>query len=155
MSLLGTIPTGTGNGWCSAVVTISGVYSTWGGTAGAITIANTGSLSSTFAMSMPAAPSGLLCADLTLKVTDLNSLAPDTGTVYGPTALTTAMPLTSIYSNAATPSLNWTGNGAAGTGTGATANTFTLTVGPGSGLVNDATDQGTNCTFNVLFTQAA
>jgi hypothetical protein len=153
LSLTAT-PISTGSNWCSAVITINGVWSGWTAQTGTIKIANTGSLTSTFQVSM-AAGTGGLCADLTLKVTDLNSLAPYTVPVYGPTALTTAMPLTSIYSNAATPSLNWTGNGAAGTGTGATANTFTLTVGPGSGLVNDATDQGTNCTFNVLFTQAA
>ena len=154
LSLTAT-PISTGSNWCSAVITINGVWSGWTAQTGTIKIANTGSLTSTFQVSM-AAGTGGLCADLTLKVTDLNSLAPDTGTVYGPTALTTAMPLTSIYSNAATPNLNWTGNGAAGTGTGATANTFTLNVAPRNpAFSNDSTDQGTSCSFNVLFTQAA
>ena len=52
-----------------------------------IIIANTGSLKSTFTLNLPAAASGGLCADLTLKVTDLNSTAPDTGTVINTTAL--------------------------------------------------------------------
>jgi hypothetical protein len=155
VSLLGTIPTGTGNGWCSAVVTISGVYSTWGGTTGAITIANTGSLSSTFAMSMPAAPSGLLCADLTLKVTDLATTAPDGGTRYAAAALSTTMGTTHLYNDAPTPNLTWTGGGAPATGTGATGNTFTLTVGTGSSFSTRSSDAGQSCTFSVLFTQAA
>ena len=155
LSLTAT-PISTGSNWCSAAITVTGVWSGWTAQTGTITIANTGSLASTFVMSMPAAGTGGLCADLTLKVTDLNSVAPDTGTVYGPTALTTAMPLTSIYSNAATPSLSWTANGAAAAGTGATANTFTLNVAPRNpAFSNDSTDQGTSCSFNVLFTQAA
>jgi hypothetical protein len=155
VSLLGTIPTGTGNGWCSADVTVTAVNSTWGGTTGTITIANTGSLSSTFVMSMPAAPSGSLCADLTLKVTDLATTAPDGGTPYATAALSSTMGTTHIYNDAATPSLTWTGGGAPGTGTGATGDTFTLTVGTGSGFSTHSTDAGQSCTFSILFTQSA
>ena len=155
VSLLGTVPVGAGNGWCSAVVSISPVNSTWGGTTGTITIANTGSLSSTFVMSMPAAPSGSLCADLTLKVTDLATTAPDLGTPYAATALSTTMGTTHIYNDAGTPSLTWTGGGAPATGTGPTGDTFTLTVGTGASFSTRSTDAGQSCTFSVLFTQSA
>ena len=51
VSLLGTIPTTTGTGWCAAAVTISGVDpANWTGTSGTIKIANTGSLKSTFTL---------------------------------------------------------------------------------------------------------
>ena len=155
VSLIGTIPVGAGNGWCSAVITVNAVSSTWGGTTGVITIANTGNLPSTFSMSMPAAPSGSLCADLTLKVTDLATTAPDAGTPYAVTALSTTMGATNIYNDAPTPILTWTGGGAPATGTGATGNTFTLTVGTGAAYSTHSADQGTNCTFSVLFTQVA
>jgi hypothetical protein len=155
VSLLGTIPIGAGNGWCSAVISVTAINSTWSGQNGTIKIDNTGSLTSTFSMSMPAAPSGSLCADLTLKVTDLNSTAPDTGTVYPVTALSSTMSATSLYSNASTPSLNWTGNGTAGAGTGATGNTFTLAVAPGGSYGGHSTDAGQSCTFSILFTQGA
>jgi hypothetical protein len=157
VSLLGTIPIGAGNGWCSAVISVTAINSTWSGQNGTIKIDNTGSLTSTFSMSMPAAPSGSLCADLTLKVTDLNSTAPDTGTVINTTALNSAGLTTpvSLYSNASTPSLSWTGGGVAGTGTGATADTFSVAMTPGTGFASDYADQGTSCTFGLLFTQTA
>ncbi len=158
VSLLGTIPTTTGTGWCSATITVGNADpATWTGTTGSIIIANTGSLKGTFTLALPAAASGGLCADLTLKVTDLNSTAPDTGTVIPTTALTAAGLTTgvSLYSNAATPSLSWTGGGVAGTGTGVTANTFTVAVNPGGSFTSNAADQGTTCTFGLLFSQTA
>jgi hypothetical protein len=156
-SLLGSIPT-SGTGWCAATISVSGVDpATWTNTIGTIVIANTGNLKSTFTLNLPAAASGGLCADLTLKVTDLNSTGPDTGTVIATTALTTAGLTTpvNLYSNAATPSLSWTGGGVAGTGTGATADTYTVTVTAGAGFAGDYADQGTSCTFGLLFSQTA
>ena len=158
VSLLGTIPVSVGTGWCAATITVANADpATWTGTTGTIIIANTGSLKSTFTLALPAAASGGLCADLTLKVTDLNSTAPDTGTVIATTALTTGSLTTgvSLYSNASTPSLSWTGGGVAGTGTGATADTYTVTVAPGGGFANGYADQGTSCSFGLLFSQTA
>jgi hypothetical protein len=159
VSLLGTIPTTTGTGWCAATVTISGVDpANWTSTVGTIKIADTGSLKSTFTLSMGTggqAPSGSLCADVTLGVTDLNTVAPDTGTVWAPTALTGTFTATSLYSNATTPSLSWLGGGTAGSGTGATANTFTVTAAPGSGFATHYADAGASCTFGLLFSQTA
>ena len=159
VSLLGTIPTTTGTGWCAAAVTISGVDpANWTGTNGTIKIANTGSLKTTFTLSMGTggqAPTGGLCADVTLKVTDLNTVAPDTGTVWVTTALNGTFTAAPLYSNAATPSLSWTGGGTAGSGTGATADTFTVAVAPGGGFVNNSADAGTSCSFGLLFSQTA
>ncbi|MGD1034385.1 MAG: hypothetical protein ABR977_08125 [Candidatus Dormibacteria bacterium] len=158
VSSLGVIPT-SGTGWCAATITVAGVDpATWTGTTGTIVIANTGSLKSTFTLNLPAAGSGGLCADVTLKVTDLNTTVPDTGTVVAATALNTAALTTpvSLYSNATTPSLSWTNGGVAGTGTGATANTFTVTVAPiVPNFANDYADQGTSCSFGLLFSQTA
>ena len=159
VSLLGTIPTTTGTGWCAAAVTISAVDpANWTGTSGTVKISNTGSLKSTFTLSMGTggqAPTGGLCPDLTLKVTDLNTIAPDTGTVWNTTALNGTFTSVGLYSNAAAPILSWTGGGAAGGGTGATANTFTVAVAPGAGFANDSTDAGLTCTFGLLFSQTA
>jgi hypothetical protein len=156
VSSLGTIPTsssGVAGGWCNAAISITGINSIWTGTTGTITVTNTGSLASTFTMQMPAAPSGSLCADLTLKVTDPDTGAP--GTPYAATALSSTMGATSLYNNAATPSLSWTGGGTAGTGAGATGNTFTLTIGVSGTYPTDSTDAGQSCAFNLLFTQSA
>ena len=157
VSNLGTIPT-SGVGWCAATITVANVDpATWTNTVGTIVIANTGNLKSTFSLNLPAAASGSLCADVTLKVTDPNITAPDTGTVIATTALSTAGLTTpvSLYSNAGTPSLSWTGGGVAGTGTGATADTYTVTMAPGAGFPTDYADQGTSCTFGLLFSQTA
>jgi hypothetical protein len=156
-SNLGTIPT-SGTGWCAATISISGVDpANWTNTVGTIIIANTGTLKSTFTLNLPAAASGGLCADLTLKVTDLNSTVPDTGTVIATTVLSSAGLTTpvNLYSNAGTPSLNWTNGGVAGTGTGVTADTYTVTVTAGAGFANSLTDAGTSCTFGLLFSQTA
>ena len=156
LSSLGTVPTtgsGVAGGWCNAAIAVTGVSSTWTGTTGTITVANTGNLASTFTMNMPAAPSGSLCADLTLKVTDPDTGAP--GTPYAATALSSTMGLTNLYNNAGTPSLTWTGGGTAGTGAGATGNTFTLTIGVSGTYATDSTDAGQSCSFNLLFSQSA
>ena len=157
VSNLGSIPT-SGTGWCAATISVANVDpATWTSTVGTIIIANTGNLKSTFTLALPAAASGGLCADLMLKVTDLNTTNPDTGTVIANTALTTAALTTGVnlYSSATTPSLSWTGGGVAGTGTGATADTYTVTVTPGGSFGSDYADQGTSCTFGLLFSQTA
>ena len=158
VSSLGVVPT-SGTGFCLATITIAGVDpANWTSTVNTIKIANTGSLKSTFTLSMGTvlqAPTGSLCADVTLGVTDLNSGSPDNGTVWAPTALTGTFTATSLYSNAAAPVLSWTGGGTAGTWTGATANTFTVTAAPGAGFATHYADAGTSCTFGLLFSQTA
>ena len=158
VSSLGVVPT-TGTDFCTATITISGVdLANWTSTVNTIKIANTGSLKSTFTLSMGTAlqaPIGTLCADVGLGVTDLNTVAPDTGTVWAPTAPTGTFTATSLYSNAAAPILSWTGGGTAGTGTGATANTFTVTAAPGAGFATHYADAGASCTFGLLFSQTA
>ena len=159
VSSLGTIPT-SGTGFCAATVTVSNVDpATWTSTVGTIKIVNTGSLNSTFTLSMGTAlqaPAGSLCADVTVGVTDLNSTAPDaSGVVWSPTALTGTFTAKSLYNNFTTPNLTWTGGGTAGTATGATGDTYTVTMAPGAGFANDYADQGTSCTFGLLFSQTA
>jgi hypothetical protein len=157
-SNLGTVPL-SGTGFCTAAVTISGVDpANWVSTVGTVKIVNTGSLNSTFQLSMGTAlqaPTGSLCPDVTLKVTDLNSGSPDNGTVWAATALTGTFTAASLYNNAASPVLTWTGGGTAGTATGATGNTYTVTVAPGAGFAGDYADAGQSCTFGLLFTQTA
>src|ERR1035437_7528528 len=127
VSSLGAVPT-TGSHFCTATLTM--------GTP----------------LQPPIAPLG---ADVGLGVTDLNTVAPDTGTVWAPTAPTGTFTATSLYSNAAAPILSWTGGGTAGTGTGATANTFTVTAAPGAGFATHYADAGASCTFGLLFSQTA
>jgi hypothetical protein len=155
VSNLGVVPT-SGQGFCAAVISVSGVdpvnFSTLVLPAN-IKIDNTGSLQSTFTLSMGTAlqaPSGSLCPDLTLAVKDKNN-----NTVWAATALNGTFTATSLYNNAGTPSYTWTGGGTAGTGTGATGDTFTVTVGMGGSFATDYADQGTSCTFGLLFTQTA
>jgi len=159
VSSLGVVPT-SGTGFCTATITVANVDPvTWTGTTGTIKIVNTGSLSSTFTLSMGTvlqAPTGSLCPDVTIAVSDLNTTAPDaTGVVWSATALTGTFTAKNLYNNAATPSLTWTGGGTANTGTGATGDTYTVTVAPGAGFANDYADQGTSCTFGLLFSQTA
>ena len=165
VSSLGSVPVSMGTGWCSAVITL---LNTGGSNTGAdptngklpitgtVKIDNTGTLSSTFQMSMAAGtptPGGsTICQDLTLTVTSL----PGTAAVYGPTALSTAIAGTALNNDFTTPGPTWTGGGTAGTGTGATGNTFTFTVAAlVPNFANDYADAGANCTFNLLFTQTA
>ncbi len=157
-SVIGVIPVGAGPGWCSVMINVTATDAVNGKlpATGVVKIDNTGTLSSTFQMSMPSAPvnsGGTMCADLTLAVSDPDAGAP--GTPYAATALTSTMGATTIDNNAATPSATWLPNGTAGTGTGATGNTFTFTVAAGANFVNDYADAGQSCTFSILFTQTA
>ncbi|MGO8686018.1 MAG: hypothetical protein ACLQT7_02360 [Candidatus Dormibacteria bacterium] len=155
VSSLGAVPT-SGQGFCAAVISVSGVdpvnFSTTVLPVN-IKIDNTGSLQSTFTLSMGTAlqaPTGSLCPDLTLAVKDKNS-----NTVWAATALNGTFTAPSLYNNATTPAYTWSPNGTAGTGTGATGDTFTVTVGMGTLFAGNATDQGQNCTFGLVFTQTA
>jgi len=159
VSNLGAVPT-TGTGFCAATITVANIDpATWTGTTGTIKIANTGSLNSTFTLSMGTAlqaPTGSLCPDVTIAVSDPNTVAPDsTGVVWSATALNGTFTAKSLYNNFTTPSLTWTGGGTAGTGAGATGDTFTVTLAPGAGFAGDYADQGTSCTFGLLFSQTA
>jgi hypothetical protein len=159
VSTLGVVPL-SGTGFCTATITVANVDpATWASTVGTIKIANTGSLNSTFQLSMGTAlqaPTGSLCADVTVGVTDPNSVSPDsTGVVWSPTALTGTFTAKSLYNNFTTPNLTWTGSGVAGTGAGATGDTFTVTVAPTGSFATNYADQGTSCTFGLLFTQTA
>ena len=158
-SNLGAVPL-SGTGFCAATVTVSNVDpATWTSTVGTIKIVNTGSLNSTFTLSMGTAlqaPPGSLCADVTLGVTDLNTTAPDaSGVVWSPTALTGTFTAKPLYNNFSTPSTTWTGGGTAGTATGPTGDTYTVTMAPGAGFAGDYADQGQSCTFGLLFSQTA
>jgi hypothetical protein len=157
-SVIGVIPVGAGPGWCSVLISVTGADAVNGKlpATGVVKIDNTGTLSSTFQMSMPSAPvnsGGTICADLTLAVTDPDTGAP--GTPYAATALTSTMGATTIDNNAASPSATWSPNGTAGTGTGATGNTFTFTVAALTSFGNNYADAGQSCTFSILFTQTA
>jgi hypothetical protein len=154
-SVIGVAPVGAGAGWCSAMMTISGADPVNGvlPATGVVKIDNTGTLQSTFSMSMPSAPTGSLCADLTLAVTDPDAGAP--GTPYAATALTTTMGATAIDNNASTPSATWSPNGSPDVGTGATGNTFTFHVAAGGSFATNYADSGQSCTFSILFTQTA
>jgi hypothetical protein len=159
VSSLGVVPT-SGTGFCTATITIAGVDpANWISTVNTIKIANTGSLKTTFTLSMGTvlqAPTGSLCADVTLGVTDLNTTAPDaSGVVWSPTALTGTFTAKPLYNNFSTPSTTWTGGGTAGTATGPTGDTYTVTMAPGAGFAGDYADQGQSCTFGLLFSQTA
>jgi hypothetical protein len=165
VSSLGSVPVSSGTGWCSAVISL---LNTGGANTGAdpangklpisgtVKIDNTGTLASTFSLSMaagsPTPGASTICQDLTLTVTSL----PSTTAVYGPLPLSTAITGTALNNDAPTPVPSWTGGGIAGTGTGATGNTFTFTVAAlATNFAADYADAGANCTFNLLFTQTA
>lgn len=135
---------------CSVIVSGSGLTSTWGGTTGTVKITNTGSLSSNFAVSMPSAPTGLLCGDLNLAVTDAESTPAN---VYPVAGLTSTMASTAVKDSAGNsvwPTYSTgTAPGAAGT------DTFTFAVSPASGYSGDNNAPGESCSFDVQFDQSA
>jgi hypothetical protein len=144
---------------CAAILNVSGVSPSSPATltSGTVKIDSTGSLNSTFTLSTVTqstatvtAPSGGLCADLVLTVTDLNAGGP----VYTG-ALSGAINNVSLNNNAATPSSTWTGGGTANTGTGPTGNTFTFTVTRGAGFNNNSADSGASCTTTFQFKQTS
>jgi hypothetical protein len=129
-------------GACSVIVTDSALTSDFTGTHGTVTITNTGSLSSTFSMSMATPGTSALCADLTLAVSDAN------GYYYGAAgdgvALTEAMSPTQLNNSA--KSSTWAQND---------TNTFTFTIGVSGNYSTDTSVLGTSCSFTILFTQAS
>ena len=136
---------------CAIIVSGTALTSEWTSSFGKVTIASTGSLSSTFQMSMPSVPApvhlsdGNLCGDLTLTVTDNQS--PTTGTPY-PTA---------FLSNQMTPTtlLAQSGDGNSSPWVTGDTGTFTFTVAAISGFGSNASVLGTSCSFDILFTQAS
>jgi hypothetical protein len=159
VSNLGSVPVLNGTGWCSTgVINVPGVdpanFSTLVQPIN-IKIDNTGSLQSTFQLTMgtgsQAPTNNALCTDLTLTVKDKNGATIWNALQLNGGTFTAA----NLNNNATTPSLTWTGGGTAGTGTGATGNTFTVTVGMGGSFATDPADQGLTCTFGLLFTQTA
>jgi len=131
-------------GACQIIVGGSPDYLTsdFTGTSGAVTITNTGSISSTFSMSMPAAPTGgELCADLTLTVKDGESSA---ATVYPQAGLTAQMAPVALNNSAGLAT--WAHND---------SNTLTFFVNPTAGYSTDTSVLGTGCSFTILFTQAS
>jgi len=161
VSSLGTVPTsssGVTGGWCNPVITFTGVDPVNFSTVvlpETIAVANTGSLQSTFTMSMgtgsQAPTNNALCTDLTLTIKDKNNTTYWNGIQLNGGTFTAA----NLYNNAGTPSYTWTGGGTAGTGTGATGDTFTLTVGMGTNFATDPGDAGLSCSFGLFFTQTA
>jgi hypothetical protein len=129
-------------GACSVIVSGPSLTSDFAGTSGTVTITNTGSLSSTFQISMPDAPAGgALCSDLTLAVKDGE---PSPATVYSAATLTA--PLSPVSLDSSAGSATWAHGD---------SDTFTFTVDPTSGYATDSTVLGTTCSFTVLFTQAS
>jgi hypothetical protein len=135
---------------CSVIVSGSGLASNWSGTTGTVKITNTGSLTSNFAVLMPAAPSGSLCSDLTLGVTD-DEATP--ATVYPATALSSQMASTAVKDSAGNTSWPTYSSGSAPGAAG--TNTFTFAVSPGPAYANDNNAPGESCTFAVEFDQSA
>ncbi|HXZ99563.1 MAG TPA: hypothetical protein VEK76_04360 [Candidatus Binatia bacterium] len=122
---------------CHVIVGDSNMGSGWTGKNGTVAITNTGSLASTFALSTPAAPTGPLCADLKLVVSD----AASTYVTSDPIA---SISSTSLKSSGGSSS--WAQND---------SNTFTFAVTPNSSYTGDESAPGESCSFDVLFTQAA
>ncbi|MGP8161069.1 MAG: hypothetical protein ACLQGJ_07590 [Candidatus Dormibacteria bacterium] len=126
---------------CQLIVTANIATSTWQGATGTVTIANTGTIASTFQLSSPTgdAPTGGLCAYLSLTVTGL-----DSANAY--------LSQSSIGSISATALNNSAGNASWAQGD---SNTFTFSVAPANGFADTDSVLGQTCSFDVLFTQAA
>ena len=126
---------------CSIIVSGSILTSAWAGSAGTVTIQNTGQLPTTFEVSSPPSdtPTGALCADLNLSVTGSDSVTPYVSQsgigLLGPTALNT-----SIGNSSWAPTAS---------------NAFTFAVTPASGFSTNNSIPGESCSFDVLFTQAS
>ena len=131
---------------CSVIVSGPTLTSDWLGSNGTVTITAAGTLNSTFAMSMPAAPTGgSLCGDLTLKVTDNESPAH---TPYATTSLSARMGSTAVLAS------NGDGTVVAPWLPG-DSGTFTFAVTPTSTYATDDNVLGSTCSFDILITQAS
>lgn len=130
---------------CDVIFNVSGITPTWAGVTHTVVITNTGSLTSTFALSTNTAgtttvhaPTGNLCGDLNLSVTDANG--------------------NSIFNGAMTGSINGVALvNSANSGAWATndSDTFTFAITAGTGLATNSADAGQSCTASFLFTQSA
>jgi len=128
---------------CNVIVSGSGLDWNWPGVSNTVAITDTASLPSTFTLSTPADPSGLLCSYLTLEVTGSGS---DNSTYVNQQAGIGSIPTsTSLNTNAGSSSWNL-GN----------SNTFNFAVGTtASYSATNSGAVGQSCTFSVLSTQAA
>ena len=130
---------------CNAIVTASNMGSGWSGASGTVVIKNTGSLPSTFTLSSPSGdlPSGSLCADLNLTITDGES-AP--ATVYSSTnGISTSSGIPSSALKADNGDSSWAQND---------QGTFTFSVTPNNPTYeNNQSAPQESCTFDVLFSQ--
>ena len=138
---------------CDTIINVTGIGPNWTGTGSSdqVTITSTGSLNSTFTMSMPNAPGPVggtgssLCRDLTLAGSEGGG-----NNVYGtstaPISLSTQMASTTLLASNSdgTVTSPWVTTD---------TNTYTFAVAPTSGFANDSAAQGASCSFDVLFTQ--
>jgi len=126
---------------CKVIVSEDIESSSWTGDTGSVVITNTGSMASTFELSSPAddAPTGGLCAYLSLQVTGADSPTP-------------YVSQSSIGSIGSTPLMTSAGHSSWAADD---SNTFTFTVLPANGFASTDDVLGQTCTFDVLFTQAA
>ncbi|HAW09913.1 MAG: hypothetical protein ABSC16_06575 [Candidatus Dormibacteria bacterium] len=136
---------------CAVIVSDMALTSEFNGTSGTVTIKNTGSLGSTFQMSMPAAPGpvqsgdGNLCGYLTLTVTDNETPHQ---TPYETAPLSTQMGPTDLLAS--------NGDGTSGSPwVYGDSGTYTFAVGAVSGFGSNDDVLGSSCTFDILFTQAS
>jgi hypothetical protein len=128
-------------GACSIIVTNAALTSDFTSISQTVTITDTGSLGSTFLMSMPAPGSSELCKDLALTVTDSETSPVN---VYPATALTAAMSPTALKTS-----------GGASTWANGNADTFTFLITPINGYATDDAVLGASCSFTINFTQAS
>jgi hypothetical protein len=126
---------------CDVIVSGSGLDYNWTGISNTVTITDTGSLPSNFALSTPTDPSGGLCPYLTLAVTGSGSDHSSYVTQSGIGPISTTALMTSAD---------------ASTWNQGDSNTFNFAVGVTAGYsAPDSGAVGQSCTFSVLFTQAA
>ncbi|MEO9044185.1 MAG: hypothetical protein ABI352_04060 [Candidatus Dormibacter sp.] len=124
----------TSPGSCGIVFTLAGAKP-GSSTMGTVQLTNTGSLASTFQLTLASATGGTMCSSLNAQIVD-NEAAP--ATVYNG-ALST-MPAQNLKQSAG--SLSWA-NGDSGT--------YTITVSLPNGSAN--TDMGQTCTVGYTWTQ--
>jgi hypothetical protein len=127
---------------CGVILDATADSSSWSGTTGTVTIVNTGGATSTFQLSSPNddAPTGALCADLNLTITD-GEASP--ATVYSG-SLSSAISDSNLAANNGDTS--WVTND---------TGTYTFSVTPNGSFADDNSAPGESCSFDVLFTQGA
>jgi hypothetical protein len=126
-------------GNCGAIFTVTGAAPGFSAQVGMVQITNTGSLPSTFALSLGSAVTSgagsTLCGDLTLTITDSTGASVYNG------ALTNLGTTPNLFKATGSPSTTWNQND---------TNTFTFNLAlPGS----TSTDQDSTCTADFTWTQ--